>query len=245
MKKFWNITSKVLVWMVILFTICVMLFTVISVRTIGHHDRDIFGYKAYIVLSDSMSKTDFSAGDLVLVKETDPTTLKEGDIISYISQNSNSKGRVVTHKIRSKTQDRNGDPAFITYGTTTNIDDDTPVGYSFILGKYSFRIPKLGSFFNFIRTTPGYVLCILLPFLLLIGWQAVNCVMLWRRYKSEQMEQLEKDKEELQAQRQKSEEMMEEIRRLKAQLRGEESTEAPQKDELSLESILEEFSEEA
>ena len=245
MKKFWNIASKVLVWMVILFTICVMLFTVISVRTIGHHDRDIFGYKAYIVLSDSMSKTDFSAGDLVLVKETDPTTLKEGDIISYISQDSNSKGRVVTHKIRSKTQDRNGDPAFITYGTTTNIDDDTPVGYSFILGKYSFRIPKLGSFFNFIRTTPGYVLCILLPFLLLIGWQAVNCVMLWRRYKSEQMEQLEKDKEELQAQRQKSEEMMEEIRRLKAQLRGEETTEAPPKDEMSLESILEEFSEEA
>lgn len=227
MKKFWNIASKVLVWMVIIFTICVMLFTIISVRTIGRHDRDIFGYKAYIVMSDSMSKTDFDAGDLVFVKEVAPETLKEGDIISYISENTYNKGQVVTHKIRGRTVDAYGNPAFITYGTTTNMDDEVAVGYSFILGKYSFRIPKLGSFFNFIRTTPGYVVCILLPFLALIIWQAINCVLLWRRYRKEQMEQLDREKQELQAERQKSEEMLEELRRLKEQLAAQTSESAP------------------
>ena len=45
-------------------------------RCVGEYirppDRSLFGYKAFIVLSDSMKATDFDAGDLVLVKEVDP-----------------------------------------------------------------------------------------------------------------------------------------------------------------------------
>ena len=64
-----------------------MVFTIVSVNTFDRNDRDLFGYRCYIVVSDSMSKTDFNAGDLILVKEVDPTTLQVGDIISYQSQN--------------------------------------------------------------------------------------------------------------------------------------------------------------
>ena len=62
-----------------------------------------------------MSKTDFGAGDLVLVKEVDPSTLKEGDIIAYTSQNTSNYGETVTHKIRKLTTDANGEPCPI-YG---------------------------------------------------------------------------------------------------------------------------------
>ena len=250
MKKVWNIASKILLWLVILVTVLVMLFTIFASRTVGRQDRDIFGYRAYIVLSNSMSKTDFDAGDLVFSEKVDPTTLKEGDVISFISENSHNKGQVVTHKIRSKTVDKYGNPAFTTYGTTTNTDDEAPVSYPFILGKYSFRIPKLGSFFNFLRTVPGYLLFIFLPFALLIGWQGVNCVKLFRRYKQEQLDQIDQEKEELKAERQKSEEMLEEIKRLKAQLQaqnGETPEEEPKQesvtDDLDLDNILQEFSE--
>lgn len=67
-----------------------------------------------------MSATDFDAGDLVLVKEVDPATLQAGDIIAYQSTNTENYGEVVTHKIRELTTDANGNPGFITYGTTTN-----------------------------------------------------------------------------------------------------------------------------
>ncbi len=40
-------------------------------NTFDRADRSLFGYKAFIVLSDSMSATDFSAGDLVLSKAND------------------------------------------------------------------------------------------------------------------------------------------------------------------------------
>lgn len=265
MKKFWSVASKVLVWLIVILTMCMMVFTIVSVNTVGRNDRDIFGYKAYIVLSDSMSKTDFDAGDLVLVKEVDPTTLKEGDIISFISENSTNKGQIVTHKIRSKATDAYGNPGFITYGTSTNMDDDIVVSYAHIQGKYCFALPNMGTFFNFLRTTPGYILCILLPFLLLIGYQAVICVRLFRRYKAQQLEEIRLEKEALQQERKKSEEMLEEIKRLKAQLDGAtveqkpvaephaeleavqtpsvaEAEQPEESDELSLDSIMEEFS---
>lgn len=73
MKKILNIVKNMLVFLVVALAVCMMIFTIVSVNTFDRIDRSIFGYKAFIVLSDSMSKTDFNAGDLVLVKE--PTLL--------------------------------------------------------------------------------------------------------------------------------------------------------------------------
>ena len=106
MRKILYVTKKIIVYAVAILAICMMVFTVVSVSTFNRNDRKLFGYRAYIVLSDSMSKTDFDAGDLVLVKEVkDFSSLKEGDIISYISQNTENYGQTVTHKIRSRTVD--------------------------------------------------------------------------------------------------------------------------------------------
>ena len=163
-----KILRSVLVWAVVALAVGMMIFTVVSVSTFDRADRNLFGYKAFIVLSDSMSKTDFDAGDLVLVREVDASTLQEGDIIAYTSQNTTNYGETVTHKIRRLTTAANGEPGFVTYGTTTDTDDETIVTYPYVLGKYQGHIPKVGTFFRFLKTPQGYIICILLPFLLLI-----------------------------------------------------------------------------
>lgn len=212
MKKVGKIIKNMIVWAVALVAVGMMIFTIISVTTFNRNDRQLFGYRAYIVLSDSMSKTDFDAGDLVLAKEVaDPSALKEGDIISYISQNTENYGEVVTHKIRRITTDANGQPGFITYGTTTDTDDETVVTYPYILGKYTYHIPKVGTFFQFLKTPQGYFVCIFIPFMLLILYQGLNCIKLFRRYKKEQMEEIE-------AERLENQKMMEELMALKEQL---------------------------
>lgn len=81
MKKALNIIKTTLVWLVVLLAVSMMIFTVVSVTTFNRNDRDLFGFKMYIVNSDSMSATDFNAGDLILVKEVDPSALNVGDII--------------------------------------------------------------------------------------------------------------------------------------------------------------------
>lgn len=229
MKKFFNVVTKCLVFFIALLAVGMMIFTIVSVTTFDRNDRQLFGYKAFIVLSDSMSATDFDAGDVVLVKEVDPSTLQEGDIISYISQGQDNYGETITHKIRTLTTDANGEPGFITYGTTTNTDDDTVVTYPFVLGKYQTRLPKVGTFFQFLKTTQGYIICILIPFLLLILYQGLNCVRTFRQYKEEQMEELQAERTKIEEERRKSDAMMAELLALKAQLAGNENA-APSKD---------------
>jgi len=227
MKKAWKIISTVLVWIVVVIAVCMMVFTIVSVNTFDRNDRDIFGYRCYIVLSDSMSATDFDAGDLVLVKKVDPTTLQEGDIIAYQSQNEENYGATVTHKIRAKTTDASGNPGFITYGTTTDTDDETVVTYPFILGKYQLALPKVGTFFQFLKTPQGYIVCILIPFLLLILYQGLNCVKVFKMYKAEQMEELQAEKDALEAQRKQSEQIMEQLLAMQQQMQNQTNTTAP------------------
>ena len=229
--KVLKIVRNIVVWLIVALAVCMMVFTIVSVSTFDRADRNLFGYKAFIVLSDSMSKTDFNAGDLVLVKEVDPATLKEGDIIAYTSQNTANYGETVTHKIRRLTTDANGEPGFITYGTTTDTDDETVVTYPYVLGKYQGHIPKVGTFFQFLKTTPGYIVCILLPFLLLILMEGIRCIRLFRKYKSEQQAELQAERDKIEAERAETQKMMKELLELKAQMAGSEGSEA--KDEKS------------
>lgn len=233
MKKTLRILKNILVWAVAVLAVGMMIFTVVSVRTFDRGDRSLFGYKAFIVLSDSMSKTDFSAGDLVLVKEVDPSTLKEGDIIAYTSQNASNYGETVTHKIRRLTTDANGEPGFVTYGTTTDTDDETVVTYPYVLGKYKTKLPGVGKFFQFLKTTPGYIVCILLPFLLLILMQGLHCIQLFRRYKAEQTAELRQQQEQLEMERAEAQKMLSELSALKQQLAAEQkkTTEAAEESE--------------
>lgn len=195
-----------------------MIFTIVSVSTFDQTNRSLLGYRAFIVLSDSMKKTDFSAGDLALIKEVDPQTLQEGDIIAYISQNNSSFGQTITHKIRRLTTTPEGEPGFITYGTTTDTDDEKIVTYPYILGKYEAHIPKIGSFFQFLKSTPGYLVCIFLPFMLLILTEAVRCIRLFQSYKAEQKASLQAERAQIEQQRAETQRMMEQLLAMKSQM---------------------------
>ena len=214
MKKAVNAIMSVLSTLMMIVAVCVMVFTIISVNTFNRQDRSLMGYKAFIVLSDSMSATDFDAGDLVLTKDVNPAELQEGDIIAYISENPDNYGEVVTHKIRTV----NSDGTFTTYGTTTDTDDAYPVSWEQVLGKYDKAIPRVGAFFNFLKTTPGYICCIFVPFALLIMMQGLNTVKLFKQYKREQQEDIDRQKAELEQERLETKAMMEELLAMKREM---------------------------
>lgn len=230
MIKALKIVKTVFVWVVVAVAIAMMIFTLISVRTFDKTDRNLFGFKFFVVTSDSMKKTDFDAGDIVVSRNVDPATLNEGDIITFISQGGENFGEVVTHKIRSLTTDANGRPGFITYGTTTDTNDDTVVTYEYIVGKYIFSVPNVGTFFMFLKTTPGYISCILIPFLILILSQGLNTVRLFRKYRQAQMDEMKAEREKIEEERRESQRMMQELLELKAQLAQREAPPPPAPD---------------
>ena len=157
----------------------------------------------------------------------DPTTLEAGDIIAFLSTNSDSYGETVTHMIREVKTNKDGRViGYVTFGTNTGVDDEALVEPEYVLGIYATRMPLVGRFFAFVKSTPGYIICILIPFLLLILYNGVNVITLFRRYKREQMEAMQAEREKIDAERAENQRMMQELLALKAQLNtnGGEST---------------------
>ena len=232
-KKALHTIGRVLTSLILIFSIFIMIFTVLSVTMVNKENATLFGYKPYIVLSDSMN-TEFQVGDMAVSKQVDPSTLKPGDIITYRSIDPANYGEMVTHKIREETT-YEGKPAFITFGTTTGVDDTYPALQENIFGKYVFHLPKMGCFFQFLKSTAGYITLILIPFLVLIILQSIKFVRLFRQYKREQMEEVDTQKAEAQAQleearkeREKTEAMLAEMERLKARLEDQDPPDKPQ-----------------
>ncbi len=225
MKKVLRIIGNVLTVLLLVFAIFMMVFTLISVNTVNKEDASFFGYKPYIVLSDSMKDT-FAVGDIAVSKTVEPDTLEVGDIVTFRSIDPANYGEVVTHKIREITT-YEGEPAFITYGTTTGADDAYPVPFDNVIGQYQFRLPKMGYFFEFLRSPAGYFTVIFLPFLLLIVLQGVRFVRLVRQYKREQRDAAAAQEAAAQAQRLEAEQMREELERLRAQIGAPETGEHP------------------
>ena len=227
-KKIMNIALKVITWLLVAFTVFMMIFTIVTVTTVDRNDRSIFGVKFYIVQTDSMSKSElnadmdvhFNAGDIVIIKNVeDNRALQAGDIIAFMSTNSVSYGETVTHMIREVKKTEEGKVlGYVTYGTNTGTDDEALVEPEYVLGAYSGKLPGVGNFFAFVKSTPGYIVCILVPFLLLILYNGVNVIRLFRKYKREQMEAMQAEKDKLEAERAENQRMMQELLALKAQL---------------------------
>lgn len=216
MKRTLHIAGRVVTILILVFAILVMIFTIISVNTVGK-DASFLGYKPYIVLSDSMQDT-FAVGDIAVSKTADPESLQVGDIVTFESIDPANYGEVVTHKIREITT-YEGEPAFVTYGTTTGVDDLYPVPFDNVIGEYQFRLPKMGYFFEFLISPTGYVVVILIPFLLLILLQAIHFIKLLRQYKRELRAEAAEQKAQVEMERRRAQEMEEELERLRAQVK--------------------------
>ena len=236
MKKAMNIALKVVTGLLIAFTVFMMLFTVITVTTVDKNDRAIFGTRFYIVQTDSMSLSEnnkdmdvhFNAGDIILIKDVaDKAALEPGDIIAFISMNNESLGETITHMIREVEYKNGKVVGYVTFGTNTGANDAELVEPAYVIGKYAGKLPGVGNFFAFVKSVPGYIVCILIPFLLLILYNGVDVIRLFRKYKKEQMDAMQAEKDQIEADRAETQRMLEELLALKAQLEQKNSAPAP------------------
>ena len=161
-----------------------------------------FGVTSMIVLSGSMSgdaPDHIEVGDLIITKAVDPETLKVGDVITYMEQGTTA----VTHRIIGI----NDDGSFKTKGDANNAEDREPVLPEKIVGKFVFRIPKLGDIAMFAQTPFGMMVFIGIPLLAYILLDiAVRSKQNKRKKKADEKAKEEADK------------LKEEVERLKAQL---------------------------
>ena len=154
-----------------------------------------FGWKPFIVLSGSM-ETEIYSGDIVVVKEVDPHTLKKGDVIAF-----KSGDIVVTHRI-AEIENDNGIIKYVTKGDNNNTEDRDRVLQSKVEGIYKFKVSRLGNLAMFIQTPTGMLVCLSIPLLLLIVVQFVESKKnrKYARQEVSKQRQMEKELEELRKQ---------------------------------------------
>lgn len=128
------------------------------------------GYAPMIVLTDSMFP-DIKSGDLIIIKSVDAEEIREGDVISFFDPDGSGTS-VVTHRVMSITKEKG--LAFITKGDANNAEDLSPVPADNLVGLYQTVIPGAGNVAMFLQTTPGLVVCVALPMVLLIAYELIR-----------------------------------------------------------------------
>jgi len=127
-------------------------------------NRPSSGWKVLNVATGSM-RPNMPPGSLVFVHRVPESSLKVGDVITYINPK-NSK-ETITHRITQKTIIGGVAPGFVTKGDA-NPSPDAPIVAGIVVGKRVGHVPYLGKIFSWTRTWVGITVLIYLPALLII-----------------------------------------------------------------------------
>ena len=132
----------------------------------------IGGYSPMIVLTDSMLP-EISSGDLIIAQQIDPKEVKVGDVISFFDPAGNGTS-VVTHRVIEIVEE-NGETKWRTRGDHNNTEDKVLVPFDNLVGIWhGTRIPGAGHVAMFLQTTPGLIVCVVLPIVLLVGYDVLR-----------------------------------------------------------------------
>ena len=124
-----------------------------------------------IVLTDSMYPV-IESGDLIICNTAEAEEIAEGDVISFYDPMGNGTS-VVTHRVLEiVTED--GALSFRTKGDNNNAEDQVLVPADSLIGIYQTRIPKVGHVAMFMQTTTGLIVCVVLPIILLVGYDVLR-----------------------------------------------------------------------
>ena len=116
----------------------------------------------YTIISGSMLPTIKVYDVVVNLRIDDPVKLKEGDVITFISQSKINYGETITHRINKITYN-NGAYYFTTKGDNNLVPDETPVEFNNIIGKVVLKIPQLGQAQFFLLKQGSKLFLVLIP----------------------------------------------------------------------------------
>ena len=179
LKRAGTVVLSVILWAIILIA-ALYAFTTMATRD-NQNVANIFGYTPLTVQSDSMVPT-FASGDLIFIKKCDPVTLKEGDIICFHTIIDNEYA-LNTHRIESI--ESVGDArSYTTIGDNNNgITDQHVISDGDIVGKYVGHLAGFGKVMDFLSSSMGFLIVIILPMMLFFIYQIYHLITISIRLK--------------------------------------------------------------
>ncbi len=170
-KKILSSVASVLLWVIILVA-ALFAFTTLATRDQDNVSR-LAGYTPLTVSTDSMAPT-FNSGDLIIIKKTDTSTLQEGDIVTFHTIIENQYA-LNTHRI-IRIEENGGVRSYTTQGDNNAIPDTHIISDNDIVGKYVARLAGFGKVIEFLSSSIGFLLIIVLPMLIFFIYQVYHLI---------------------------------------------------------------------
>lgn len=200
-KKIWNIVSTALV---VIMVVC-------AVFLMGSR---LMGFRCFNIISPSM-EPEYMVGDLIYVKDVDPTTIKEGDVITFIV---NEDLVVGTHRVvRVDAENQR----FYTKGDANEIEDQSPVHFNNVIGVPKFAIPKLGYVSDFVQNPPGMYITIGIGIILILAVFLPD--MIGKKKNEDEDEAVATMQTEIDTAAEENEQLKAELAQLRAEMEGKKS----------------------
>lgn len=171
LKRATGIIISIVLWAVILLA-ALFAFTTLATKD-SSHVANLAGFTPLSVVSDSMAPT-FQAGDLIIIRSCDPASLKEGDIVTFHTI-INNEFALNTHRI-AEIQGQADARSYVTKGDNNDIADIHMITDGDIVGKYVARLPHFGRVVEFLSSSMGFLLVIVLPLLIFFVYQVYHLV---------------------------------------------------------------------
>ena len=158
---------------IILIPILLINVTLIAKSYINQEEvPNVGGMLPLIVLTDSMYPV-IESGDLIICHTEEPENVQTGDVIAFFDPAGNGT-TIVTHRV-TEIVDYKDDIAWRTKGDNNNTEDMLVVLPEQLVAIYEgTRIPGAGNVALFMQTTPGLIICVVCPILLLVGYDMIR-----------------------------------------------------------------------
>ncbi len=177
-----KIISKILSWalfVILLIAAAFLIYYYIATRIYaakgsGYEPK----FSIYTIVSASMVPNIKVYDAIINVKVDAPVDIKEGDIITFISSSLISPGKTITHRVVAITEDENGRVCYKTKGDANPVEDQACAKFNNVIGKVILKIPQLGRLQFFLASRAGWLLCILIPAMVIIGKDIMRIVTL-------------------------------------------------------------------
>src|SRR5574344_1629910 len=161
LRKVARIISNIVFWLLVVLIIVLASYVVVIKVLEKQNKIAEVPINFYTILTQSMYPT-IKAGDIIITYQTKNDIYKIGDIVTYVSHGGATNGVTITHRIVEITK-TNGEYFYTTKGDANNTADFTPISGSNIVGKYIFKIPKAGFIQQFLVSSFGWIVAIVLP----------------------------------------------------------------------------------
>lgn len=148
---------------------------VVCLQRFSDNKISFFNYRMFTVVSQSMTPK-YDIGDVLISKETKPSEVKEGDVISYLGSYGDFSGKVITHRVIETQLREDGKYYYRTKGDA-NIVEDPIVNEDQLYGVVVYRSLILSLIYRIVSTKIGFYLFIIIPILFIIGSEMISTLL--------------------------------------------------------------------